>query len=306
MPTWGDIIDEIKELEDTRPSSFDKVRRKYLKEVHDETERDVILYSSGWTELDINSPNFSVSETDVQGFMETISSINNDELDLILHSPGGSTEVAGQIVTYLREKFSSLRVIVPQAAMSAATLICCAADEVIMGHHSALGPTDPQMRIPTKTGQRWVPAQSIVDQFSEVDEKIQAGENIAHYTPILSQYDPGLKKEAESLIALSNQLAERWAKQYMFDGDPDADSKASELSRYLSDHTNFLSHNRRIGRSHLEDNTPMVVEKLEDNQDLQDAVLSVFHAVTATHGHRQYTKIIENHEGDMYGRQIQQ
>jgi len=305
MPTWGDIIDEIQEEEDTRPSSFDKVRRKYLQEVTDETGRDVILYSSGWTELDVNSPQFSISETDVQGFMETISNIDDDELDLILHSPGGSTEVSEQIVTYLREKFSTLRVIVPQAAMSAATLICCAADEVLMGHHSSLGPTDPQMRIPTKTGQRWVPAQTIVDQFEEVDEKIQAGESIAHYTPILSQYDPGLKKEAENLIDLSNELAEEWAEEYMFENDQNASSKASTLSQYLSDHTNFLSHNRRIGRTHLEDNTPMKVNELEENQDLQDAVLSVFHAVTATHSHQRYTKIIENQQGDLYGRRIE-
>lgn len=306
MPTWGDIIDEIQEVEDTSPSSFDKVRRKYLKQVADETDRDVILYSSGWTELDVDSPQFSINDTDVQGFMETISNIDANELDVILHSPGGSTDVAEQIVTYLREKFSELRIIVPQAAMSAATLMCCAADEVVMGHHSALGPTDPQMRIPTKTGQRWVPAQTIVDQFEEVDKKIQAGESIAHYTPILSQYDPGLKQQAENSIALTNRLAEQWAKDYMFDGDSNAAQKASNLSSYLSKHTNFLSHNRRIGRTHLEQNTPMKVTKLEDNQTLQDAVLSVFHTVTATHSHQKYTKIIENHKGDFYGRRIQE
>jgi hypothetical protein len=305
MPTWGKIIDEIKEDRDTRPSSFDKTRQEYLQEVSDETGRDVILYSSGWTEIELDSPQFSITDTDVQGFMETISDISADKLDIILHSPGGSTDVAEQIVTYLREKFQEIRIIVPQSAMSAATLMCCAADEVIMGHHSALGPTDPQMRIPTKTGQRWVPAQTIVDQFAEVDEKIQDGESIAHYTPILSQYDPGLKKQAENEIALTNKLAEQWAEQYMFDDESRATEKANSLSDYLSDHTNFLSHNRRIGRTHLEDNTPMNVSKLEENQDLQDAVLSVFHATTATHGHQQHTKIIENQKGDLYSRRIQ-
>lgn len=305
MPTWGSILDEIKEEQDTRPSSFDKVRRKYLQEVADISGRDVILYSSGWTELDVNSPQFSVTDTDVQGVMETISDIDADELDVIIHSPGGSPEVVEQIVTYLREKFSTLRIIVPQAAMSAATLMCCAADTVLMGHHSALGPTDPQMRLPTKTGQRWVPAQTIVDQFEEIEEKNQQGENIAHFTPILSQYDPGLKQQAENAINLTNELAEEWAAQYMFAGETDARVKAQELSGYLSNHTNFMSHGRRIGRSHLEQNTPMKVETLEDHQDLQDAVLSVFHATTLTHGQRQYTKIIENQNGDLYGRRLQ-
>jgi len=306
MPTFGDVIDEIKEKSDTQESAFDQVRSKYLNQVSDETSRDVILYSSGWTELDVNSPQFSISDTDVQGFMETISTLDSDELDLIIHSPGGSSEVTEQIVNYLREKFDSLRVLVPQAAMSAATLMCCAADEVVMGYHSSLGPTDPQMLIPTKTGQRWVPAQTIVDQFDEIDTKIQQGEEIAHYTPILSQYDPGLKQEAQNAIDLTNELAEKWAEEHMFDGDPQASSKASDVSEYLSDHANFLSHNRRLSRNHIESETPMNLTELEQNQDLQDAVLSTFHAVTATHGHQGFTKIIENNNGDRYVRRLQE
>jgi len=305
MPTFGGIIDEIQEVNEKQESAFDQVRGKYLRKVADETNRDVILYSSGWTELDTNSPQYSITDTDVQGLMETISDLGSDELDIILHSPGGSSEVAEQIVDYLRSKFTSVRIIVPQAAMSAATLLCCAADEVVMGHHSSLGPTDPQMLLPTKTGQRWVPAQTIVDQFNEVDSKIQNGEEIAHYTPILSQYDPGLKQEAENAIRLTNKLAEEWAENYMFSDEPQAAQKASEVSAYLSNHTNFLSHNRRLSRKHIESETPMNVVGLENNQDLQDAVLSVFHAVTASHGHRGFTKIIENHQGDRYVRRIQ-
>jgi len=162
------------------------------------------------------------------------------------------------------------------------------------------------MLIPTKTGQRWVPAQTIVDQFNEIDNKIQQGEEIAHYTPILSQYDPGLKQEAQNAIDLTDKLAEDWAKKYMFNGDPKAGVKASKTSGYLSDHTNFLSHNRRLSRGHIESKTPMNVTELEQNQDLQDAVLSVFHATTATHGHKGFTKIIENQNRDRYVRQIQE
>jgi len=305
MPTWGTIIEEIQEEQDTRASSFDEVRRKYLSKVHEETGNAVILYSSGWNEVDADSPQVSITDSDLQGFMETISNIESDSLDLILHSPGGSTEVAEQIVCYLREKFDNIRAIVPQSAMSAATLMCCAADEVIMGRHSSLGPTDPQMLIPTETGRRWVPAQTIVDQFKEIDEKIQNGEEIAHYTPILSQYDPGLKKEAQNAIELTNELAEEWAEKYMFRGESNASRKASNLSNYLSNHDNFLSHNRRISMGKIQDNTEMKIQELESNQTLQDAVLSTFHAATATHDHRQFTKIIENHHGEMYGKRLQ-
>lgn len=304
MPTWSSVLEEIQEEQDTRASAFDEVRRRYLRKVHQETGRPAILYSSGWNDIDADSPEFSLTESDVQGFMQTISGIQSEDLDLIIHSPGGSSEVTEQIVEYLREKFSHIRVIVPQAAMSAATLLCCAADEVMMGHHSSLGPTDPQMLIPTKTGRRWVPAQTIIDQFEEIEEQAQRGDEIAHYTPILGQYDPGLKQEAENAVELTDNLAKNWAEKYMFDGDPNAESLARDLANHLSNHSNFLSHSRRLSKRHLEENTEMNVSSLEDNQDLQDAVLSVFHAVTATHDHQQITKIIENHNGKMYGKQL--
>jgi len=305
MPTWGKIIEEIQEENESRPSAFDKVRRKYLQEISDVSGNEVILYSSGWTEIDADSPHFSISENDVHGFMQTINGIKSDQIDLLLHSPGGSAEVAEQIVRYLREKFDYIRIIIPQAAMSAATLMCCAADEVLLGHHSSLGPTDPQMLIPTETGRRWVAAQSIVNQFEEVDKKVQQGEDIVHYTPILSQYDPALKEEAENQIKLSEELAEEWTSDFMFSNDPKSSKKGSEVADYLSNHDNFLSHNRRISRGMIESETPMSVSELEENQDLQDAVLSAFHAAIATHSHQRYAKIIENQHGDVYARNIE-
>ena len=43
----------------------------------------------------------SVMNDDIHGFMSALHGLNNDKLDLILHSPGGSAEAAEQIVNYL-------------------------------------------------------------------------------------------------------------------------------------------------------------------------------------------------------------
>jgi hypothetical protein len=43
------------------------------------------------------------------GFMETIHGLPGPNLDLILHSPGGSGSAAEQIVKYLRTKFDHIR-----------------------------------------------------------------------------------------------------------------------------------------------------------------------------------------------------
>ena len=72
-------------------------------------------------------------------FKEVSHGLQDDKLDLIMHSPGGSPEAAEAIILYLRSRFSDIRVIVPQLAMSAATVIACAANKVVLGKHSLFG-----------------------------------------------------------------------------------------------------------------------------------------------------------------------
>ncbi len=46
--------------------------------------------------------------------------------------------------------------------MSAATMWAMAADEIVMGKHSQLGPIDPQVSLPSGVT---VPAGALIDQF---------------------------------------------------------------------------------------------------------------------------------------------
>ena len=168
MPTWSGILNEILATTKTgQPPNFDAVRRKYLIEVQQYTKRNTILYATKWTQADpnIGSNDVSITDEDLQGLMEVIHGLSSDNLDLILHSPGGVLEAAEAFVCYLRSKFKNIRVIVPQMAMSAATMIACAADIIIMGKHSFLGPIDPQIVVQTHLGTQMVPAQAILDQF---------------------------------------------------------------------------------------------------------------------------------------------
>ena len=144
--------------------------------------------------------------------------LDGDCLDLILHSPGGSLEAAEAIVSYLRSRFQTIRVIVPQLAMSAATMVACAADEIVLGKHSFLGPIDPQILLATSLGTRFVPAQAVLDQFDRAKRECANPETLAAWLPMLSQYGPDLLERCESSIQLSRSLVETWLKTYMFKG----------------------------------------------------------------------------------------
>ena len=87
-------------------------------------------------------------------------------LDLLMHSPGGSPDAAEAVVNYLRSKFTDIRVIIPQAAMSAATMLACAANRIVMGKHSSLGPIDPQFFHADDHGNRsWRSVQCYLDAY---------------------------------------------------------------------------------------------------------------------------------------------
>src|ERR1700686_5830377 len=66
-------------------------------------------------------------------------------LDLVLHTPGGLVLAALQIARAIRAHKAKVTAFVPHYAMSGGTLIALAANEIVMCHHSVLGPIDPQL-----------------------------------------------------------------------------------------------------------------------------------------------------------------
>ncbi|GAH83784.1 unnamed protein product, partial [marine sediment metagenome] len=108
MPTWSEILRELKETQKIQKKlPFDIVRRKYLKQLQEYTKRNTILYASNWTQgKEISSNLTSITDEDVQGFMEVISNLSGEKLDLIIHSPGGTAEATEALVIYLRSKFN--------------------------------------------------------------------------------------------------------------------------------------------------------------------------------------------------------
>src|SRR6266403_4182510 len=66
-------------------------------------------------------------------------------IDIVLHTPGGLVLAALQIARALREHPAKVTAFVPHYAMSGGTLICLAANEIMMSPHAVLGPIDPQL-----------------------------------------------------------------------------------------------------------------------------------------------------------------
>ncbi len=65
-----------------------------------------------------------------------------ERLDVVLCTNGGDITVAHQLALLLREYAHYLTILVPHRALSAGTLLCLSADELILGPMSVLGPID--------------------------------------------------------------------------------------------------------------------------------------------------------------------
>ena len=304
MPIWSEILTELASTQEQgNPPDFDSVRRKYLAEMHRHTGRNIILYASGWLQKpDVPPAPVSIGDVDMQALMEVSQGLAGNELDLILHSPGGSPEAAEAIVSYLRQRFTHIRVIVPQLAMSAATMISCAANEIVLGKHSFLGPTDPQLLLQTSLGIRAVPAQAVLDQFDRATRECADPAKLSAWLPMLGQYGPDLLVQCELALAMSKELVKTWLESYMFEGLDDCVERAQSVSDWLAGHDNFKSHSRHIPRDEAEKRR-LVVYRLETDEVLQDLALSVFHATTHTFSGTPAVKIVESHTGRAFVKQ---
>lgn len=316
MPTWGVIGQELKELSRQQtsvggqrdpyaPSPQDIIRRKYLTELANYTGHPVIVYASGWLEgrpvSDISL--ISVATRDQMGFMEATHDLPPGPLDLILHSPGGDPNAAKAIMEYLRDRgFGPIRAFVPILAMSAATMMALSCDEIYLARHSQLGPIDPQFTIQTPEGIRSAPAQSILDQFDQAKKECAAEpQSLSAWLPILRSYAPGLLSQCLIAQEAAQEMVAAAMKRYMFKdcSAKEAKEKATKIATWFNDHKTHRSHGRPLRFDDVKQQG-VKVSLLENDNELQDKVLSAWHGIQLSLAQVAVNKIIENNKGQAW------
>ena len=295
MPTRNEIAEKILQA---KAAAQDEIRRTFFKKFHEYTSRDAILYASSFSSRkgsEVPGLFLSIVLEDIQGFMSALHRLEGKELDLILHSPGGSLEAAEQIVTYLRSKYGHIRAIVPQNAMSAATMVACACDEIVMGKHSALGPIDPQITVPTQVGPFTAPAQAILDEFERAKRVLVDNPRTAPlWVTRIQAYPQGVLAMCDNAIALSQERVEKWLNTYMFRNQK---QQGHDIAKWLGDAKSHKSHGRPIGIEQAQAHG-LKITAIEDDQEFQELLLSLFHATTVTFDATNCMKFIENHLGE--------
>lgn len=220
-------------------------RQSQIRDIEALTGRRLIAYVAG--------PYTSISGIDIPPFVDLLHDVKAGEsLDLMLHTPGGEVDQAERIIMLCRKRVKDtgeFRVIVPDAAKSAGTLIALASDEIVMGEPSELGPIDPQVQIVTASGEPMArPAQSFLDGLDRIVSESEDEVSPAYF-PLLDKLDPALIDFCEKAVKQSEEFAQRYLKKYMLSHDHEtADFVAADLVNVEK----YLSHAAVIDSDHAE------------------------------------------------------
>lgn len=284
MPTWSEIFYELQSQDST------DVKNKYINNYCEVSGREVIAYYTAFnTRMGI--PGLDINHADMTGFTNAVSKLDVSKgLDLILHTPGGDPTAAERIVKYLRQKFDGdIRVIVPAQAMSAGTMIAFSSKEIIMTKHSCLGPIDPQYN--------GLPIFDLLETLKIAKEEIEEfPEKYGYWHLELQKFQPGAESTFKKIVELSDTLAKEWLLTGMY---IDEVEKVDAIVSKFNENKMSKIHSRPFDYEYcLESGLKVILA--EENQEYQDALLSLHHVYTILLENTNLIKIIESNNLQAY------
>jgi len=187
-------------------------RQEAIRGIEATTGRNLICYVGG--------SHTSIHRDDVLGFADMLHNCPpNGDLDLLLHTGGGDVDAAEKLITIVRSTVGtgSLRIIVPDYAKSAGTLMALGGDSIVMSDTSELGPIDPQIVLADSNGNRIAhSAQDYIEAYRTHKEALDNDPNNITSRVMLSKLDPATVKMLEKVMNRSEKFAGDMLHQHMF------------------------------------------------------------------------------------------
>jgi len=286
MPSWSEIYNNF-----SRKGNDEKIpflvgeKQKYINEISKITGRNIISYYSGWLQKP-TAADVSINDKDINAFMEAVYKLDKSKgVDLILHTPGGDISATEKIINYLHSIFhNDIRAIVPQMAMSAGSMIAVSCKEIMMGKQSCLGPFDPQIG--------GVACQSVLKEFEKAKEDVRSNPHaLGLWQVIFSKYNPTFLVTCEQAVELSNELADEILSKTIADN-----TKRKGILKTFNYNDTTKVHSRHISKDKCKSVGLNIVD-MENDQHLQDMILSLHHCYMIYLEQTIVTKIVENNIG---------
>jgi hypothetical protein len=212
------------------------------------------------------------------------SSPRRNRLVFFLNTPGGSAEAVEKMAEIVRYHYSEVYFVVPDAALSAGTILCMAGDRIYMDYSSSLGPIDPQVW----NGKSWVPALGYLDKVEQLLDKAQSGNLSNAEFLILQNQDLAMLSRFEQARDLTVTLLKNWLVEYKFrdwtvhQTNPEKigqavthdekKQRAEEIARSLGNNKTWHSHGRLIGPATLNSVLRLKIDDYSSDNELRKII----------------------------------
>lgn len=280
-----------------------KVQLKRISQLR--SGRDVLIYASDVSKT--GQAPIAVSYDDLLPLTDQLANLKGQKVDVILETPGGSAEVAEDIVKLLRAKYSEVAFIIPGMAKSAGTIIVMSGDEILMDPASSLGPIDAQIQWEGKS----FSAEAFLKGLDKIKEEVATSGSLNRaYIPILQRISPGEIQHFINALEFAKTLVTDWLNNYKFKNwknhsrtgelvtEEERRNKAREIAGILCNHTRWLTHGRSIKLADLEE-IGLRITDYGKEQQLSDAI-GRYHVLLEMTFSSNIYKVFETAESQIY------
>jgi len=212
-------------------------RQELIKAIDQNEGTHLICYVGGLTaEIDRN---------DIIAFVDMLHNIpDNAPIDLMLNTCGGDVDACEKLVSYIHAKTgdSEFRVIVPDLAKSAGTLMALGANRIIMSETSELGMIDPQFPMKDVHGNEFMHSVTqYLESYEQHCETMRRSPSDPVALLMLDGFDAKTVKKFQGIRDRVRTFAEDMLKRQ---GAP-----ASSISHELMSSSRWKTHGQPIGHA---------------------------------------------------------
>jgi hypothetical protein len=141
---------------------------------------------------------------------------NKDDINVIIDSNGGDADAAFHIAKLIHSTFKgNIRYIVPRFAKSAATLLVCGGNKIVMSETSELGPLDPQIM---QSDGRFISSKSVQSTLELIKNYLKEGDKqgLELATILSSRLNPLILGEYNSALKIAQDYQKELLMLRMF------------------------------------------------------------------------------------------
>ena len=215
-------------------------RQTQIRQIQQQTGNRLLCYVAA-----IRAP---ITRDDTVGIVELLYNVpRGSNVDFLIHTGGGDIDAAEKLISMVRTTVGSgqLRVIVPDFAKSAGTLMAIAADKIVMSDSSELGPIDPQITLADGRGNA-IPhsVMSYLDAYKLHSEALRRNPSDVVAQIMLNKLEPATVILFDAARNRACKLAEQHLNQWMFHNKK---ATYTKIASDLMDTSRWLTHGQMIG-----------------------------------------------------------